>query len=94
VSGAKAQETGELPEAGASQGRPEKDAASERAMSRESIFPLVHADLDSRNQLGWQRHAKPLLANDGRDSLREAYEEALDLAVYLRMAIAEREALR
>jgi hypothetical protein len=29
-------------------------------------------------------------AHDGRDSLREAYEEALDLVVYLRKALAER----
>jgi hypothetical protein len=92
VSSLRAQETGVLPDVGASPGRPEKNAAA--AMSQESIFSLVHADLDTRDQLGWQRHAKPLLANDGRDSLREAYEEALDLAVYLRMAIAEREALR
>jgi hypothetical protein len=32
---------------------------------------------------------RPQLANDGRDSLREAYEEALDLVVYLRKALAE-----
>jgi hypothetical protein len=63
-------------------------------VSQESIFTLVHADLDARDRLGWRQHAKPLLANNGRDALREAYEEALDLAVYLRMAIAEREAVR
>lgn len=57
-----------------------------------SVFTLVHADLDKRDRLGWQQHAKPLLPNDGRDSLWDAYEEALDLAVYLRKAIAERKA--
>jgi hypothetical protein len=33
-----------------------------------------------------------LQAFNGRDALRDAYEEALDLACYLRQAIAERDA--
>lgn len=60
-------------------------------MSPATIFALVHADLDARDCQGWPRHAKPLVANDGRDSLWDAYEKALDLAMYLRKAIAERE---
>jgi hypothetical protein len=59
----------------------------------ETVFAMVHADLDARDRIGWAQHNRPLLANDGRDSLREAYEEALDLAVYLRKALAERGAL-
>ena len=56
-----------------------------------TIFDLVHRDLALRDRLGWQQHGKPLLPHNGKDSLVEAYEEALDLAVYLRKAIAERE---
>lgn len=59
-----------------------------------TIFDLVHRDLALRDRLGWQQHGKPLLPHDGKDSLWEAYEEALDLAVYLRKAIAEREGIR
>jgi hypothetical protein len=56
----------------------------------QTIFDLVHADLEERDRVGWDQHHRPLLAHDGRDSLREAYEEALDMVVYLRKALAER----
>ena len=59
-------------------------------MNQETIFDLVRADLEGRDRIGWAQHNRPQLANDGRDSLREAYEEALDLVVYLRKALAER----
>ena len=35
-------------------------------------------------------HGTPLQAHNGRDPLVDAYQEALDLAVYLRQAIEER----
>jgi hypothetical protein len=59
----------------------------------QTIFDLVRADLEERDRVGWDQHHCPLLAHDGKDSLREAYEEALDLVVYLRKALAERGAL-
>jgi hypothetical protein len=59
-------------------------------VTERTIFDLVRADLEERDRVGWEQHHRPLLANDGRDSLREAYEEALDLVVYLRKALAER----
>jgi hypothetical protein len=59
-------------------------------MRERTIFDLVRADLEARDQIGWEQHHRPLLAHDGGDSLREAYEEALDLVVYLRKALAER----
>ena len=59
-------------------------------MSEQTIFDLVRADLVARDRIGWEQHHRPLLAHDGQDSLREAYEEALDLVVYLRKALAER----
>jgi hypothetical protein len=58
--------------------------------SEQTIFDLVHADLQDRDRIGWAHHHRPLLSHDGKDSLREAYEEALDLVVYLRKALAER----
>lgn len=36
--------------------------------------------------------ARPLQAHNGRDPLVDAYQEALDLVVYLRQAIEERRA--
>jgi len=58
-----------------------------------TIFDLVRADLEERDRVGWEQHHRPLLANDGRDSLREAYEEALDLVVYLRKLWRTRDAM-
>ncbi len=39
--------------------------------------------------LGKQRYGTALYANNGRSALRDAYEEALDLACYLRQALEE-----
>ena len=60
-------------------------------MKDKLIFELLHKDLDERNRKGWLEYGKELTAHDGRDTLRDAYEEALDLAVYLRKAIEERD---
>lgn len=56
-----------------------------------AIWDLVIADMRARDRLGTERYGTRLYAHDGRDMLRDAYEEALDMAVYLRKAIAERE---
>lgn len=56
-----------------------------------SIQGLVRHDLTTRESLGIQRYGTPLQAGNGRDALRDAYEEALDLACYLRQAIEERD---
>jgi hypothetical protein len=58
---------------------------------RPSIQGLVRADLERREQVGVERYGTPLQAHNGRDALRDAYEEALDLACYLRQAIEERD---
>lgn len=56
-----------------------------------AVWPLVMVDMASRDQLGRKRYGTPLQPHNGRDALRDAYEEALDLAVYLRTAIYERD---
>lgn len=56
-----------------------------------SVQSMVRADLDARESVGIARYGTPLQPNNGRDALRDAYEEALDLACYLRQAIAERD---
>lgn len=53
------------------------------------IWELVIADMRERDQIGRERYGTPLQAHNGRDALQDAYEEALDLAVYLRQAIEE-----
>jgi hypothetical protein len=58
----------------------------------ESIFDLVKRDLEERESVGKARYGTTLKANNGRDALLDAYAEALDLVVYLRQAIEERNA--
>lgn len=60
--------------------------------NRPSIQSLVRADLEEREQVGIQRYGTPLQPHNGRTALVDAYQEALDLACYLRQAIAEQDA--
>jgi hypothetical protein len=55
------------------------------------IWELVIADMQERDQVGRERYGTPLQAHNGRDPLVDAYQEALDLVVYLRQAIEERD---
>lgn len=55
------------------------------------IVELVKADLDRRRALGIQRYGTALQASNGRDALKDAYEEALDLCQYLKQALVERD---
>lgn len=56
----------------------------------EEILPLVIHDMKQRGEMGMKKYGRPLTANNGRDALRDAYEEAMDLCQYLRQAIEER----
>ena len=58
------------------------------------IFVMVKKDLDARNALGWIAYGRPMEPFDGRDSLKDAYEEALDMVMYLKKAMVEREISR
>jgi len=52
---------------------------------------LVHIDLRARDDKGKQTYGQELISHDGRDSLLDAYEESLDLCVYLRKMLYERD---
>jgi hypothetical protein len=56
-----------------------------------AVWDLVQQDMRQRDQEGRARYGTPLQPHNGRDALRDAYEEALDLAVYLRQALYERD---
>ncbi len=58
---------------------------------RPPVWPLVVADMESRDVEGRKRYGTPLQPFNGRDALVDAYQEALDLAVYLRQALYERD---
>lgn len=60
--------------------------------NHDRVHEVVARDVLERMELGMRRYGTPLHAFNGRDALWDAYEEAIDLACYLRQAIIEREA--
>jgi hypothetical protein len=54
-----------------------------------SMHDLVIKDMESRKQFGLNKYGTILQANNGRNAIKDAYEEVLDLAVYLRQALEE-----
>lgn len=56
-----------------------------------ALWDLVVQDMKERDSFGERKYTKRLQAHNGRDFLADAYQEALDLAVYLRGAIYERD---
>lgn len=58
---------------------------------RGDIQLAVIEDLNTRREFGIAKYGTPLQADNGRDALVDAYQEALDLVCYLRQVIEERE---
>lgn len=54
------------------------------------VYHEVIKDMLNRAEFGKAHYGKYLYANNGRDSLQDAYEEALDLTCYLKQVIIER----
>ncbi len=57
--------------------------------SSPSMHDLVSEDMQKRKQFGLGKYGTLLQAGNGRHALQDAYDEVLDLAVYLRQAIEE-----
>jgi hypothetical protein len=55
------------------------------------VTGMVLYDLTKRRMQGIEQYGTPLMTHNGRDALVDAYQEALDLCLYLRQAIAERD---
>jgi len=53
------------------------------------VTNLVKEDLEERAKEGEQKYGERLTTFNGRDALIDAYQEALDLALYLRQLIQE-----
>ena len=56
-----------------------------------AVWDLVIADMRERDAKGLAKYGVRLQPHNGRKALIDAYQEALDLAVYLRLEIYERE---
>lgn len=52
---------------------------------------LVIADIEQRLKVGISRYGQGLKCKNGRNMLRDAYEEAIDLAIYLRGCLYEQD---
>lgn len=51
------------------------------------VWPLVIEDMKERNEMGEEKYNRYLQTDCPDDMLQHAYEEALDLAVYLKTQI-------
>lgn len=60
----------------------------------DASWDRVVADMRERDRTGREEYGRPLRPFDGRSGLRDAYEESLDLAVYLRKTLDEIETIR
>lgn len=56
-----------------------------------AIWDIVVRDIRARDAYGMKKYRTRLQPFNGRDALRDAYEEALDCVVYLAQALYERE---
>lgn len=56
-----------------------------------SIFDEVKKDFDKRDAIGYEQWKKELMPDDNIDWLQNAYEEALDLCVYLKGLLLKRD---
>jgi hypothetical protein len=80
---------------------PEGVAGQEPAISKEpkpngsgeDIVDIVKRDIDLRASEGLVKYGEKLKAFNGRSGLNDAYQEVIDLAVYLRQVIEERQEL-
>lgn len=55
------------------------------------VLDFVVSDIQERAESGKKKYGVYLQTHNGRDPLWDAYQEAIDLVMYLRQAILERE---
>ena len=56
-----------------------------------NVIDAVIEDFRERAQFGFRKYGTFLQACNGRDALMDAYQEAVDLVMYLKQALIERE---
>jgi hypothetical protein len=53
------------------------------------VQSAVIADIEARRELGIRRYGTALQPHNGRNALLDAYEEAIDLCMYLKQRLIE-----
>jgi hypothetical protein len=70
-------------------------SAAEQKLPTAGVGPviqdLVAQDIQERLRVGIERYGQPLRAFNGRDALKDLYEELLDAVVYTRQVMMERQ---
>ena len=72
-------------------GLSDREQPAPRHSAGPAVWGLVIDEMRARNAEGIRKYGTPLRPHNGRDALVDAYQEALDLVVYLRQAIHERD---
>lgn len=57
---------------------------------RSVVLLYVLDALEQRAKAGYEKYGTPLMTFNGRDALQDAFEEALDLCMYLAQALLEK----
>lgn len=68
---------------------PERDQVAPTINENRPVQDMVVEDILERKEHGIRKYGTPVQANNGRSMILDAYEEILDLAVYLRAAMEE-----
>lgn len=68
---------------------PDRDQIAPTPNDGPSCHDLVIEDMLERKEFGLQKYQSLLQPHNGRSFLQDAYEEVLDLAVYLRGRLEE-----
>jgi hypothetical protein len=58
---------------------------------RPAVQDALIVDVERRKQIGVERYGTLLQPFNGRSAIRDAYEESLDMAIYLRQVLAEQD---
>lgn len=69
---------------------PQRDQPLPVATDEPFIQELVIEDIRERMEFGIRKYGVALQASNGRDMLKDAYDEVLDLAVYLKGELERR----
>ena len=57
----------------------------------DNVADYVLQDIEDRVEMGLEKHGTKLQSFNGRSALWDAYQEAIDLVMYLRQEIIERD---
>jgi hypothetical protein len=70
---------------------PERDQVAPTPNDKPAVWLAVIDDMQERHQHGVKKYGTPLQPHNGRNALRDIYEELLDAAVYAKQRLIEEE---